>query len=167
MGTGEHRSSFGHRRAKLPCALHRSNSSPSRLQDPPFPAARTHVHPLAFSSLKSSCHSNTANNSSPVCRTLSSFFSPGKTKQWKQATTLNGRPYVVGHVPRGLNSREVEFEGLHRGSHSSTKVISLDCDGPVKRDVNHLDAVSSRLLASTVHPPPSLAPGTSRITPRL
>jgi hypothetical protein len=95
-------------------------------------------------------------------RTLGSFFSPGKTKQWKQATTLNGRPYVVGHVPRGLNSREVEFEGLLRGDNSSTKVISLGRDGPVKRDVNHFDAVSSRSLASTVHPPPSLAPVTNR-----
>jgi hypothetical protein len=65
-------------------------------------------------------------------RTLVSFFSPGKTKQWKQAATLNGRPYVVGHVPRGLNSREAEFEGLLSGNNSSTKMISLGRDGPVK-----------------------------------
>jgi hypothetical protein len=32
-------------------------------------------------------------------RTLASFFSPGKTKQWKQAATLSGRPYVLGHFP--------------------------------------------------------------------
>ncbi|KAH9987661.1 hypothetical protein BJV74DRAFT_978753 [Russula compacta] len=70
-------------------------------------------------------------------RTLASFFSPGKTKQWKQAATLNGRPYVVGHVPRSLNSREAEFEGLLRGNNSSTKIISLGRDGPVKRDVKH------------------------------
>lgn len=68
-------------------------------------------------------------------RTLASFFSPGKTKQWKQAPTLNGRPYVVGHVPRSLNSREVEFEGLIRSNNGSTKMISLGRDGPVKRDV--------------------------------
>ena len=72
-------------------------------------------------------------------RTLASFFSPGKTKQWKQAATLNGRPYVVGHVPRSLNSREAEFEGLLRGNNSSTKVISLGRDGPVKRDVTHFE----------------------------
>lgn len=72
-------------------------------------------------------------------RTLASFFSPGKTKQWKQAATLNGRPYVVGHVPRGLNSREAEFEGLLRGNNSSTKVISLGRDGPVKRDITHFE----------------------------
>ncbi|KAH9979484.1 hypothetical protein BGW80DRAFT_1435011 [Lactifluus volemus] len=66
----------------------------------------------------------------PNRRTLASFFSPGKTKQWKQAATLNGRPYVVGHVPRGLNSREVEFEGLLRGNNSSTKMISLDSSAP-------------------------------------
>ena len=70
-------------------------------------------------------------------RTLGSFFSPGKTKQWKQAATLNGRPYVVGHVPRSLNSREAEFEGILRGNNSSTKVISFGRDGPVKRDVTH------------------------------
>jgi hypothetical protein len=70
-------------------------------------------------------------------RTLGSFFSPGKSKQWKQAATLNGRPYVVGHVPRGLNSREEEFEGLLRGNNSSTKMISLGRDGPVRRDITH------------------------------
>jgi len=70
-------------------------------------------------------------------RTLGPFFSPAKTKQWKQAATLNGRPYVVGHVPRSLNSLEAEFEGLLRGNNSSTKVISLGRDGPVRRDITH------------------------------
>ncbi len=65
-------------------------------------------------------------------RTLASFFSLGKTKQRKQAATLNGRPYIVGHVPRSLNSREAEFEGLLRGNNSSTKVISLGRDVPVE-----------------------------------
>jgi hypothetical protein len=37
-------------------------------------------------------------------------LSAGVQKQWKQAATLNGRPYVVGHVPRGFNSQEEEFE---------------------------------------------------------
>ncbi|KAH9035224.1 hypothetical protein EDB85DRAFT_2215591 [Lactarius pseudohatsudake] len=99
-------------------------------------------------------------------RTLASFFSPGKTKQWKQATTLNGRPYVVGHVPRGLNSREVEFEGLLRGNNSSTKIISLGRDGPVKRDVTHSDAVASRSQASAVPPPSALLTPVATRTPR-
>jgi hypothetical protein len=60
-------------------------------------------------------------------RTLASF-SPGKLNQWKQAATLNGRPYIVGHVPRGLNYREEEFEGPLRGNNSSTRMISLGCD---------------------------------------
>ena len=100
-------------------------------------------------------------------RTLSSFFSPGKTKQWKQATTLNGRPYVVGHVPRGLNSREVEFEGLLRGNNNSTKLISLGHDGPVKRDVSHAETMSSSRPMPLSGPPPSsmLTPVASR-TPR-
>ena len=76
-------------------------------------------------------------------RTLSSFFSPSKSKQWKQAPTLNGRPYVVGHVPRGLNYREAEFEGLLQGNNSSTKVISLGRDGPVKRDIPHSEGFGS------------------------
>jgi hypothetical protein len=76
-------------------------------------------------------------------RTLASFFSPGKSKQWKQAATLNGRPYVVGHVPRGLNHREAEFEGLLQGDNSSTKVISLGRDGPVKREVTHSESFAS------------------------
>lgn len=57
-------------------------------------------------------------------RRLPSLFTPSKSKQWKQAPTLNGRPYVVGHVPRSPSYREVEFEGLLRGG-SGTKVISL------------------------------------------
>jgi hypothetical protein len=60
-------------------------------------------------------------------RTLASF-SPGKSNQWKQAATLNGRPYIVGHVPRGLNYRKEEFEGPLQGNYSSTKMISLGCD---------------------------------------
>ena len=59
-------------------------------------------------------------------RRLPSLFSPSnKSKQWKPAATLNGRPYVIGHVPRSPSHKEVEFEGLLRGSASATKVISL------------------------------------------
>ena len=82
-------------------------------------------------------------------RSLTSFFSPGKSKQWKQAPTLNGRPYVVGHVPRGLNHREAEFEGLLQGDNSSTKVISLGRDGPVKREVTNSESFASALNRRT------------------
>jgi hypothetical protein len=59
-------------------------------------------------------------------RRLPSLFSPSsKSKQWKPAATLNGRPYVVGHVPRSPSYREVEFEGLLRGNASATKIITL------------------------------------------
>ena len=57
-------------------------------------------------------------------RRLPSLFSPSR-KQWKQAATLNGRPYVVGHVPHSPSYQEVEFEGLLHGT-TSTKVISLN-----------------------------------------
>ena len=63
---------------------------------------------------------------------LASFFLSGKLKQWMQAAMLNGHPYVVRHVLRGLNSWEEEFEGLLRGNNSSMKMISVGCDVPVK-----------------------------------
>ncbi|KAH9850430.1 hypothetical protein C2E23DRAFT_835083 [Lenzites betulinus] len=60
-------------------------------------------------------------------RRLPSLFSgTAKSKQWKPAPTLNGRPYVVGHVPHSPSYREVEFEGLLRSNGSATKVISLN-----------------------------------------
>ena len=60
-------------------------------------------------------------------RRLPSLFSSGtKSKQWKPAATLNGRPYVVGAVPHSPSFRELEFEGLLRSNGSSTKVISLN-----------------------------------------
>ncbi|TCD71065.1 hypothetical protein EIP91_000157 [Steccherinum ochraceum] len=58
-------------------------------------------------------------------RRLPSLFGTNKKQQWKPATTLNGRPYVVGHVPKSPSYREVEFEGLLRSNGSSTKVLSL------------------------------------------
>ncbi|KAF8501207.1 hypothetical protein JB92DRAFT_2977043 [Gautieria morchelliformis] len=63
-------------------------------------------------------------------------------KQWKPATTLNGRPYVVGGVPRTPNPRELEFEGLLNGG-NITKVISL---GGAKVE-SHLDPSSATVTA--------------------
>ncbi|KIL59331.1 hypothetical protein M378DRAFT_85208, partial [Amanita muscaria Koide BX008] len=60
--------------------------------------------------------------SSTAKRRLPSLFA-SKSKQWKPAATLNGRPYEVGHVPRSPSYREVEFEGLLQAE-NSTKVIS-------------------------------------------
>lgn len=57
-------------------------------------------------------------------RRLPFLFSQAvKPKQWKPAATLNGRPYVVGHVPKSPSFREVEFEGLLRSNGS--KVLTL------------------------------------------
>lgn len=53
------------------------------------------------------------------------LFGTSSKKQWKPAATLNGRPYVVGHVPHSPSYREVEFEGLLRANDSATKVLSL------------------------------------------
>ncbi|KAG6856134.1 hypothetical protein H0H87_007194 [Tephrocybe sp. NHM501043] len=65
-------------------------------------------------------------------RRIPSFFSTSsKSKPWKQAATLNGRPYVVGHVPHRPTYREVEFEGLLRGG-GDTKVITLESKPSIK-----------------------------------
>ncbi|TDL17053.1 hypothetical protein BD410DRAFT_901675 [Rickenella mellea] len=61
-----------------------------------------------------------------IRKRLPSLFSPSKNKQWKPAPTLNGRPYVIGSVPRSPNAREVEFEGLLRSQAGVTKIITLD-----------------------------------------
>lgn len=67
-----------------------------------------------------------ASSGGPRRRLPSLFSSTNKSKQWKPATTLNGRPYVVGAVPHSPSYREVEFEGLLRSNGSATKVISLN-----------------------------------------
>ncbi|TFK71413.1 hypothetical protein BDN72DRAFT_765019 [Pluteus cervinus] len=70
---------------------------------------------------------------------LPSLFSPSnKNKQWKQAATLNGRPYVVGHVPKSPTYRELEFEGLLRGG-GDTKIISLTSSKSTARPSNSND----------------------------
>lgn len=58
-------------------------------------------------------------------RRLPSIFGTSSRKQWKPAPTLNGRPYVVGHVPHSPSYREVEFEGLLRSNGSATKILTL------------------------------------------
>ncbi|KAJ8090347.1 hypothetical protein PM082_018943 [Marasmius tenuissimus] len=67
---------------------------------------------------------------------LPSLFSP-KKNQWKQAATLNGKPYVVGHVPTGgPNYREMEFEGLLQGAASGeTRLLSLSTSVKVPKNV--------------------------------
>ncbi|KAI0781673.1 hypothetical protein BC629DRAFT_1289715 [Irpex lacteus] len=64
-------------------------------------------------------------NGSSSRRRLPSLFGTSSKRQWKPAQTLNGRPYVVGHVPHSPSYREVEFEGLLRSNESATKMLSL------------------------------------------
>ena len=82
-------------------------------------------------------------------RRLPSLFSASGKKQWKQAATLNGRPYVVGLVPHSPSYREVEFEGMLHAS-GSTKVLSLNSKQP------RVHSTISTATASTVVP--ALAP---------
>jgi hypothetical protein len=88
-------------------------------------------------------------------RRLPSLFSPSSRKQWKQAATLNGRPYVVGHVPRSPGYRELEFEGLLHGA-SGTKTLTLSA----KRDsLKPPPSKFNSLNSSKAHPDiPRLAP---------
>lgn len=73
----------------------------------------------------------------PKLRTrLPSLLSPGKNKggkQWKQAATLNGKPYTIGATPSpragsslGMGMREAEFERMLLGGGAVTKVLTLD-----------------------------------------
>jgi hypothetical protein len=84
------------------------------------------------------------------------FSTSSKSKQWKQATTLNGRPYVVGLVPRSPSYREVEFEGLLRGT-GATKVISLGTKTPripsMAITLNNDQADKAHLLKPMPAPP--------------
>ncbi|KAG8215912.1 hypothetical protein J3R82DRAFT_7884 [Butyriboletus roseoflavus] len=62
-------------------------------------------------------------------RRLPFLFSPSsKSRPWKPAATLNGRPYVVGHVPKSPTLREVEFEGMLRSNGS--KILTLSKAAP-------------------------------------
>ena len=56
---------------------------------------------------------------------MPSLFSSSKSKQWKPAATLNGRPYTLGSVPASPTYREVEFEGILRAG-NTTRVIKVD-----------------------------------------
>ncbi|KAI0314938.1 hypothetical protein OF83DRAFT_1134497 [Amylostereum chailletii] len=82
-------------------------------------------------------------------RRLAFLFSPGKAKPWKQAATLNGRPYVVGHVPTSPSVREVEFEGMLRGTTSATKVMTFDHNGSVKTATSPKQAQTPPVRTST------------------
>jgi hypothetical protein len=47
-------------------------------------------------------------------------------KQWKPASTLNGRPYVIGSTPQPPSAeRAADFESMLLNSESSTKLMSL------------------------------------------
>ncbi|KAG1748080.1 hypothetical protein EDB19DRAFT_1893817 [Suillus lakei] len=92
------------------------------------------------------------------------FMSPNsKSRPWKPAATLNGRPYVVGHVPKSPSYREVEFEGLLRSNGS--KVLSLDKPGvsgsraPISPStVGILSPIASDERPSTPRPVPPTRP---------
>ncbi|KAK7047632.1 hypothetical protein VNI00_006400 [Paramarasmius palmivorus] len=86
-------------------------------------------------------------------RRLPSLFTPSK-KQWKQAPTLNGRPYIVGHVPRSPSYREMEFEGLLRGDGSrETKLLSLSTSVKVPRkDPNEVFGIERAVSATPALP---------------
>jgi len=61
----------------------------------------------------------------------------GRTRQSNESKLSPLRPYVVGRVPRSLNSYQAKFEGFLRDNNSSMKIISPSHDGSVKRDITH------------------------------
>lgn len=54
-------------------------------------------------------------------------LNPNKSKQWKPAPTLNGKPYVVGNTPSSTTTatkgiKEADFEHMLKSTHATTKV---------------------------------------------
>ncbi|KAH9911357.1 uncharacterized protein BXZ73DRAFT_82833 [Epithele typhae] len=92
-------------------------------------------------------------------RLPSLFSSTNKSKQWKPAATLNGRPYVLGAVPHTPSYREAEFEGLLRSNGSSTKVITLKREKPTG-----VAAVTPPLPVKEAHTGPPLVKVTSPLS---
>lgn len=92
-------------------------------------------------------------------RRIPSLFSSGSKKQWKPAATLNGRPYVIGHVPNSPSYREVEFEGLLRDNGSVTKIISLARPAELENYAVSPVTITSP-GATTPTPAPTPAPAT-------
>ena len=96
-------------------------------------------------------------------RRLPSLFGTSSRKQWKPAPTLNGRPYVVGHVPHSPSYREVEFEGLLKSNESTTKVISLKI--PEKAMKSSTLSPPTSTVTSPILTKPSLLLATALETP--
>ncbi|CAK5278270.1 unnamed protein product [Mycena citricolor] len=73
-------------------------------------------------------------------RRLPSLFSPaaprGGGKTWKQASTLNGRPYVLGATPTATGStRDLgDFDSMLRAQGGQTKLMTLAGSGVPKRE---------------------------------
>ena len=88
-------------------------------------------------------------------RRIPLLFNPTKGKTWKQAATLNGVPYQVGHVPRSPSFREVDFEGMLQGSRG-TKIISLSNSNNRDRETQRVQStVSTAPTEITIPPPPT------------
>ncbi|KAH0580415.1 hypothetical protein H2248_001917 [Termitomyces sp. 'cryptogamus'] len=85
------------------------------------PSARRRRLPSLFTTSLKSPSTKSKSKSKSKSSSMTTYTN---TKGWKQAPTLNGRPYVVGHVPRSPTSREVEFEEILRRD-AGTKVIRL------------------------------------------
>ncbi|TFY57804.1 hypothetical protein EVJ58_g6801 [Rhodofomes roseus] len=104
-------------------------------------------------------------------RRLPSLFGNGsKSKQWKPAATLNGRPYVIGHVPNSPSYREVEFEGLLRENGSATRIISLGRPAELENVTSPSTLASPGSVAPTpaptsAPPPTTLSQPTIRLDP--
>ncbi|KDR72869.1 hypothetical protein GALMADRAFT_73169 [Galerina marginata CBS 339.88] len=92
-------------------------------------------------------------------RRLPSLFSASGKRQWKQAPTLNGRPYIVGHVPHSPSYREVEFETLLHGT-TSTKVLSFNAKSNTPTRVQ-----STISTAPTEYRPPVPVPMITKTPP--
>ncbi|KAF5343677.1 hypothetical protein D9758_014682 [Tetrapyrgos nigripes] len=98
--------------------------------------------------------SSTALSMSKKKKKLASTGGKGKNGEWKAAPTLNGRPYVVGSVPKSPSYREAEFEGLLRNEGSTTRLTMLGGRAVENTDVLPQDMDRER----DVHTPTQMLP---------
>ena len=107
---------------------------------------------------------------------ISGLLGSKKSKSWKQAATLNGKPYTIGSVPRGSSAREAEFERLLAGGNrSQTKVLSLNSSAMAQEPKTSLSSMregtaimSPSTIASpaqTQAPPPPPPASTAKPSP--
>ena len=109
-----------------------------------FLAGQTRTLPPRSSFSRSLSCSNTASNCPQEFKTKEHWppSQPGKSNQWKQATTLNGRPYIVRH----LLTMALGGEELNKGDEICSAIVSLRLTASNSGCARRLDQKSTRYV---------------------